>query len=104
MEELFMQWAGEPCLNKTQITANGSNRLYFRLQGESKTCIATVNDDVRENEAFFYFADALKQRGINVPLVYAISEDRKTYLQQDLGNISLYTYISSRKTDNNDLT
>ncbi len=104
MEELFMQWAGEPCLNKTQITANGSNRLYFRLQGETKTCIATVNDDVRENEAFFYFADALKQRGINVPLVYAISEDRKTYLQQDLGNISLYTYISSRKTDNNDLT
>ncbi|MBP5326728.1 MAG: phosphotransferase [Bacteroidales bacterium] len=104
MEKLFQQWAGEPCLNITQITANGSNRLYYRLQGESKTCIAAVNDDVRENEAFFYFADALKQRGINVPQVYAVSDDRRTYLQQDLGNITLYTYITSRKSGDNDLT
>lgn len=104
MEELFEKWAGEPCINKIQITANGSNRLYYRLEGENKTCIAAVNKDVRENEAFFFFAKEMAKRGIKVPKVYAISDDRTTYLQQDLGNVTIYTYLSSRKTNGVDVT
>lgn len=104
MEELFEKWAGEPCVTKIQMTANGSNRVYFRLSGETKTCIAAVNDDVSENEAFFFFAKELKKRGVNVPEVYVVSDDKKTYLQQDLGNISLYTYLSSRKSNGVDIT
>lgn len=103
MDQLFEQWAGEPCINKIQISANGSNRVYFRMEGESKTCIAAVNNDVRENEAFFFFAKELKARGINVPEVYMISEDRRTYLQQDLGNVTIYTYLSSRKVNGVDI-
>lgn len=104
MTTLFEQWAGEPCINTYQLTANGSNRLYYRLEGATKKCIAAINDDVRENEAFFHFAKEMKARGINVPEVYAISEDRRTYLQQDLGNVSLYTYLDSRKSSNVDIT
>ena len=104
MEELFQCWAGEPCINKIQLTANGSNRLYYRLEGETKRCIGAVNKDVRENEAFFFFADEMRKRGINVPEVYAVSEDRTTYLQQDLGNVSLYTFLASRKTNGIDIT
>ncbi len=104
MEELFQKWAGEPCLNKIQISANGSNRLYFRLVGETKTCMAAVNKDVRENEAFFFFAKELQKRGVKVPEVYCVSDDRTTYLQQDLGNITLFTYLSSRKTNGVDIT
>lgn len=104
MEQLFLDWAGEPCLNKYQITANGSNRVYFRLQGATKCCIAAYNGDVRENEAFFYFSKAMAERGINVPEVYAVSEDRTTYLQQDLGNVTIYTYLASRKTNGIDVT
>ena len=89
MEQLFQEWAGEACLNKTQITANGSNRLYFRMEGATKTCMAAYNKNVRENEAFFFFAQEMRKRGIRVPEVYAISEDRTTYLQQDLGNVTI---------------
>ncbi len=103
MEQLFESWAGEPCENKIQITSGGSNRVYYRLSGATKTCIAAVNGDVRENEAFFYFAKALHDRGINVPEVYAVSDDRKTYLQQDLGNSTIYTYLSSRKASGIDI-
>lgn len=103
MDQLFLEWAGEPCINKIQITANGSNRLYYRLEGATKSCIAASNDDVRENEAFFFFAKELKARGINVPEVYAVSKDGTTYLQQDLGNVSLYTFLSSRKTNGVDV-
>lgn len=104
MEELFEKWAGEPYKTKIQITANGSNRLYYRLEGDNKSCIAAVNKDVRENEAFFFFAEEMRKRGINVPEVYAVSEDRTTYLQQDLGNVTIYTYLSSRKTNGVDVT
>lgn len=103
MTTLFEQWAGEPCINTYQLTANASNRLYYRLEGATKTCIAAINDDVRENEAFFYFAKEMKSRGINVPEVYAISDDRRTYLQQDLGNVSLYLYLDSRRSSNIDV-
>lgn len=103
MTTLFEKWAGEPCINTFQLTANGSNRLYYRLEGTTKTCIATINDDVHENEAFFHFAKEMKSHNINVPTVYAISEDRRTYLQEDLGNVSLYTYLNSRKSNGIDV-
>lgn len=104
MTTLFEQWAGEPCINTYQLTANGSNRLYYRLEGATKTCIAAINDDVRENEAFFHFAKEMKARGINVPEVYAVSDDHRTYLQEDLGNVSLFTYLDSRKSNNIDVS
>ena len=104
MEKLFEKWSGEPCNSKIQMTANGSNRVYFRLIGETRSCIAAVNEDVRENEAFFFFAREMKSRGIRVPEVYAVSDDRRIYLQEDLGNVTLYGYLSSRKASGVDIT
>lgn len=104
MLELFESWAGEPCKNKIQLTANGSNRLYYRLEGDTKRCIAAINADVRENESFFSFAHQLRERGIKVPEVYAVSADRTIYLQEDLGNVTLYTYLNSRKTSGIDIS
>lgn len=104
MTDLFEKWAGESCKNKIQLTANGSNRLYFRLEGDTKRCIAAYNANVRENEAFFSFAKQMHDCGINVPEVYAISDDRTTYLQEDLGNVTLYGYLSSRKTSGVDIS
>ena len=104
MEKLFQEWAGVPYENKIQITANGSNRLYYRLEGGGKSCMAAVNQNVRENEAFFFFASEMRRRGVAVPEVYCISEDRTTYLQQDLGNVTLYTYLASRKSSGVDVT
>ena len=103
MEQLFEKWAKEPCLNKIQLTANGSNRVYYRLEGATRTCIAAVNRDVRENEAFFFFAKEMRARGLKVPVVYAVSKDKTTYLQEDLGNVTLYTYLSSRKANGIDI-
>ena len=104
MEQLFEKWSGEICLKKNQLSANGSNRIYYRLEGESKSCIATINQDITENEAFFFFAEEMRKRGVNVPEVYAISDDRKIYMQQDLGNISIYTFLNSRESNGVDVS
>ena len=98
MEKLFEKWANEPIVEKNEISAHGSARRYFRLKGENHVCIAAVNDDVRENEAFFYYSDFFHKKGVKVPEVYAVSADRKTYLQQDLGNQTLYDLLVAKRT------
>lgn len=59
----------------------------------NKRCIAALNDDVRENEAFFYFSRQMLNRGFHVPELYAVSDDRRCYLQQDLGDTTLYNHL-----------
>lgn len=97
MEHLFEEWAGEPCLKKSPISANGSNRQYFRLEGATHRCVGARNGDVRENEAFLYYAENMRKRGINVPEIYAVSVDKTNYLQQDLGDNTVYSYLSTLK-------
>ena len=97
MRTLFEQWAGEQCEKVVQLTPSGSNRRYILLVGEHRRCIATVNANVEENEAFFSFASQLASRGVRVPEVYAVSADRTSYLQQDLGDTTIYSYLVSRK-------
>ena len=75
---LFEQWAGTHCKEYQSLHANGSNRLYWRMQGlGGQQCIAAYNEDVRENEAFFYYCRALRDRGIHVPELYTVSDDHK---------------------------
>lgn len=95
MEDLFLQWAGEPLLSKSQISANGSNRRYYRCRSRHHVCVAAENADVRENEAFFYFAEVLRHHGVAVPEVYGVSRDRTIYLQEDLGDETLYARLAA---------
>ena len=79
------------------LSANGSNRKYWRMMGATQHCIAAYNADVTENEAFYYYSQALKERGMQVPEVYSISEDRQHYLQQDLGDTTLYSVLFDKR-------
>jgi len=97
VRELFEKHFGEPCLQQLALSANGSNRQYWRLVGERHRCIAAYNADVRENEAFFYYSQSLKERGVRVPELYAVAPDRQHYLQQDLGDTTLYLWLYDRR-------
>ncbi len=97
LKTLFEQWSGEPVGEMLALSANGSNRRYWRIVGATHRCIAAYNADVAENEAFYYYSLALKARGTRVPEVYAISEDRMHYLQQDLGDRTLYGLLFDKR-------
>ncbi len=77
------------------LPRSGSVRKYYRLyyQDGSRSMIATFNENTEENEAFFYMSDFFGNRGLNVPEIYAVSEDRKLYFQQDLGNKTLFDLL-----------
>jgi len=74
---------------------SGSNRQYFRVITNNESLIATINNDIKENEVFFYMADFFKDKGIKVPKVDYISQDKTTYFQQDLGDLNLLQSLQS---------
>ena len=88
--------APEACV---PLTGSASNRKYFRLSGGGHSCIGVVGTEARENEAFLTLAGHFRANGINVPEVYAVSEDRMAYIQEDLGDAVLFDMLAkARKT------
>lgn len=71
----------------------GSNRQYVRIYG-SPTVIGVIGNDVAENRTFIHLARHFDAKNLPVPAIYAVSTDSTCYLQQDLGNRSLYSAIA----------
>jgi aminoglycoside/choline kinase family phosphotransferase len=94
--ELFTAWADAPPEKIAPILhASASHRRYFRLEGGGKTAIATVYDNLAENEAFLYLSRHFREKNLPVPEIYAASADRRAYLQEDLGGVSLYDELAA---------
>ena len=98
LADLFKKWAGEQCLTCEPLGANGSNRLYYRMKGATQGCIGAYNPDKRENKAFCYYSKEFTQLGLPVPELYAEGEDGEIYLQQDLGDHTLYEKLQQDKS------
>ena len=98
---LFSGLIGSGTIELSPLAESGSNRKYYRLKDLSagREVIAVYNEDVRENEAFINLDKALASCGVRVPHVIAVSADRMAYLQEDLGNTSLYDVISRCKAN-----
>jgi len=97
LKKLFSQWAGEPCVDCLALGANGSSRHYYRMHGKTHQCIGTVATDIRENEAFFAYTRHFCDKGMAVPHLYIVSDDKQHYLQQDLGDQTLYGLLREKK-------
>lgn len=94
LSELYAQAFGSRPLFIRPLGASGSNRRYYRIEGEEgHRVIGTYGPDTSENRAFVRLASGLGKAGIRVPEVYAVSHDGHFYLQQDLGDVSLYSLL-----------
>ena len=92
LEQLYLQSTGKECSEVVDLPLSGSNRRYFRLIG-NPTLIGVVGTNRDENEAFIYMSGFFSSRGLPVPEVTAVSEDRMAYLQTDLGDTILFNAI-----------
>lgn len=81
-----------------EIKQSGSDRLYFRVEDiENKTYIAAYNSNITENKTFLYYTEVFLQTNINVPIIYAVSNDYEMYLLQDLGDNNLLDYLHTER-------
>lgn len=90
LEKLFEEHFGTKPEQVDILPVSGSDRRYYRLSDTRHSVIGTHNTNTAENNTFFYFTELFRKHGINVPEVYKVSKDRRFYLQQDLGNESLF--------------
>ena len=98
LKDLYKKVAGCEPESITEMPSSGSNRRYFRLSG-ARTLIGVVGTCREENEAFIYMDRHFRNKGIPVPEVYAFSDDRMSYVQEDLGDELLFNAIEKgRKT------
>lgn len=92
LSQLYTQTTGTPPVDIIELPASGSNRRYFRLTG-TQSLIGAIGTCREENEAFIYMADHFAKKGLPTPQVVAISPDCMAYLQNDLGDTSLFQAI-----------
>jgi aminoglycoside/choline kinase family phosphotransferase len=81
------------------LPPSGSYREYCRLKNSNRSVIGALNSDVKENTAFLSFTNHFQKIGLPVPEVYAVSSDLKKYLQEDLGDTTLFDFLSTTRED-----
>jgi len=94
LSNLFKQWSGEEPHKIEALPAHGSDRKYYRLFGTENTAIGAHNRDKAENTAFLTFSKHFFDTGLAVPEIYAEDSRNDLYLEQDLGDETLFSYLS----------
>jgi aminoglycoside/choline kinase family phosphotransferase len=94
---LYRDFAGHTPTTMKKLTGSGSNRAYYRITGNNTSVVGTIGENLRETAAFIYFSDHFLQRGLNVPTILARDEKENMYLQQDLGDTSLFGLLGKEK-------
>lgn len=97
VEALYKKWSGKPPLSIDPLPESGSYRTYFRIQTEEGSVLGAHNGDNRENRAFIYLNRQLRMSGNNVPEVLTEDLENHVYLEQDLGNQTLFDYLSKTR-------
>ncbi len=93
---LYKNFTGVAPQAIVELPSSGSNRRYFRLtSAQGNTLIGTYGTCVDENRAFRALADHFHRQGLPVPRVLCVSEDELSYLQEDLGDRTLFVAVQN---------
>lgn len=100
LAQLYQSYTGEAPTSIEPLPGAGSNRKYFRLKGK-ESLIGVYGTSTEENRAFIYMARHFSQKGLPVPRILTESPDQSVYLQDDLGDTSLFQLIKQGRESGN---
>lgn len=89
----FENYIGETALEFFSLAQSGSSRMNFVGKSSQQKYIITYNKNIAENESFLYFSQVFTDLKLNTPKIFSISDDRKTYVQEFLGENTLSEII-----------
>ena len=75
----------------------GSGRTIVRLANEQHSAIGVVHDVRAENVAFLEFSRHFRRHGLAVPEIYAEDVKSGAYLQEDLGEVTLFDFLRQHR-------
>lgn len=76
----------------------GSGRKIVRLVAGSMQAIGILHDVREENTAFVEFSRHFRKHGLPVPEIYAEDLDQGAYLEEDLGDTTLFEFLSTNRS------
>jgi len=88
--DLYKNRFSEEVVSEEILPPSGSYREYIRLKSLHFKAIGAWNEDEKENRAFIEFSRHFKVKGINVPEIYDYDQAKGIYLQEDLGDMTLF--------------
>jgi len=99
LKQLFERHFHSPvdCVQPLQGELGGSGRKIIRLSSEELTAIGILYDVRGENVAFLEFSRHFRQHGLPVPEIYAEDLNHGAYLEEDLGNTTLFEFLSGHR-------
>src|SRR5688572_10515573 len=101
IESFFRTWKSNGDVEIETLKQAGSNRQYFRVHYLGQKYIVTHNpNNIPENHAFIEFTRHFSNLQLPVPEILYINKDRTTYLQSDLGEVSLFHIMQNEGFSN----
>ncbi len=81
----------------------GSGRKIIRLSSGNNSAIGILHDVREENVAFLEFSRHFRRHGLPVPEIYGEDLSQGAYLEEDLGDTTLYESLSANRAPGADL-
>ncbi|WP_449388704.1 aminoglycoside phosphotransferase family protein [Chryseobacterium lineare] len=83
------------------LAQSGSARVNFLAIAGDEKYIVTYNENIRENESFLYYSQVFSELKLSTPKIFAVSEDRRMYIQEFLGEHTLSDFIAAEGLSGN---
>ena len=101
LEKLFEQHFHSPVarMHPLQGQLGGSGRRIVRLANDQTSAIGILYDVREENVAFLEFSRHFRSRGLPVPEIYAEALEQGAYLEEDLGDTTLFDLLGRNRAE-----
>jgi len=103
LKQLFEQHFRSPVarVEPLQGQLGGSGRNILRLANDQHSAIGIRYDVREENVAFLEFSRHFRRHGLPVPEIYAEDLSQGAYLEEDLGDTTLFEFLSANRAGDN---
>ena len=100
LKELFERHFHSPVgrVQPLQGLLGGSGRNIIRLASDKFSAIGILYDVREENVAFLEFSRHFRRHGLPVPEIYTEDLSHGAYLEEDLGDTTLFDFLSQNRT------
>jgi aminoglycoside/choline kinase family phosphotransferase len=99
LNKLFEQHFHSPAkrVQPLQGELGGSGRKIIRLSNDKSSAIGILYGVREENLAFLSFSKNFRKHGLPVPEIYGEDLDQGAYLEEDLGDTTLFEFLSNNR-------
>jgi len=100
LNRLFEQHFHFPAehIRPLQGELGGSGRTIVRVSGREASAIGILYSVREENVAFLEFSRHFRRHGLPVPEIYAEDLSQGAYLEQDLGDTTLFQFLTANRS------